>query len=43
VIAEAIAMARDLGNGPAELVTPTFLAQTATTMIRSFTETCTKV
>ena len=29
VIAEAIAKARDLGNGPAELVTPTFLAETA--------------
>ena len=29
VIAESIATARDLGNGPAELVTPTFLADTA--------------
>ncbi len=29
VIAEAIRRARDLGNGPAELVTPTFLAETA--------------
>ncbi|MFV8751202.1 leucyl aminopeptidase family protein [Nannocystaceae bacterium ST9] len=28
-IARSIALARDLGNGPAELVTPTFLAQTA--------------
>ena len=30
VVAESIARARDLGNGPAELVTPSFLAQTAT-------------
>ena len=30
IIAEAIRRARDLGNGPAELVTPTFLAQAAT-------------
>ncbi len=29
VIAAAVARARDLGNGPAELVTPTFLADTA--------------
>jgi leucyl aminopeptidase len=29
IVAEAIAMARDLGNGPAELVTPTYLAKTA--------------
>jgi leucyl aminopeptidase len=29
IIAESIALARDLGNGPAELVTPTFLAETA--------------
>ena len=29
IVAEAIAKARDLGNGPAELVTPTFLAETA--------------
>jgi leucyl aminopeptidase len=29
IIADAIALARDLGNGPAELVTPTFLAETA--------------
>jgi leucyl aminopeptidase len=29
IVADAIAMARDLGNGPAELVTPTFLAETA--------------
>jgi leucyl aminopeptidase len=32
VVADAIAMARDLGNGPAELVTPTFLATTATNL-----------
>ena len=32
IIAEAIARARDLGNGPADLVTPTFLAETATTL-----------
>jgi leucyl aminopeptidase len=31
-VARAIAIARDLGNGPAELVTPEFLAQTATTL-----------
>ncbi|MFO7567181.1 MAG: leucyl aminopeptidase [Enhygromyxa sp.] len=29
IIAEAIRRARDLGNGPADLVTPTFLAETA--------------
>jgi leucyl aminopeptidase len=29
IVAEAIAKARDLGNGPAELVTPSFLAETA--------------
>lgn len=29
VIAESIRRARDLGNGPADLVTPTFLAETA--------------
>jgi leucyl aminopeptidase len=29
IIAESIRRARDLGNGPADLVTPTFLAQTA--------------
>lgn len=29
IIAEAVARARDLGNGPAELVTPSFLAETA--------------
>jgi leucyl aminopeptidase len=29
IIAESIRRARDLGNGPAELVTPTFLAETA--------------
>lgn len=29
IIAAAICRARDLGNGPAELVTPTFLAETA--------------
>ena len=29
IIAKAIARARDLGNGPADLVTPTFLAETA--------------
>jgi leucyl aminopeptidase len=29
IVADAIALARDLGNGPAELVTPTFLATTA--------------
>jgi len=33
VIAEAIAKARDYGNGPAELVTPTFLAREAQTMV----------
>jgi len=31
-IARSIAVARDLGNGPADLVTPTFLAQTAATL-----------
>jgi leucyl aminopeptidase len=31
-VARAIAIARDLGNGPAELVTPGFLAETATTL-----------
>ena len=30
IVAEAIARARDLGNGPADQVTPTFLAETAT-------------
>ncbi|PRQ05955.1 leucyl aminopeptidase family protein [Enhygromyxa salina] len=29
IIAQAISRARDLGNGPAELVTPTYLAETA--------------
>ncbi|NVB38181.1 leucyl aminopeptidase [Pseudenhygromyxa sp. WMMC2535] len=29
IVAAAISRARDLGNGPAELVTPTFLAETA--------------
>jgi leucyl aminopeptidase len=32
IVAAAIAMARDLGNGPAELVTPSFLADTASTL-----------
>ena len=38
VIAESIALARDLGNGPAERVTPTFLAETATTLAEQLRE-----
>ncbi|PRQ03539.1 Cytosol aminopeptidase [Enhygromyxa salina] len=32
IVAAAIAKARDLGNGPAELVTPSFLAEAASTL-----------
>src|SRR5690606_15213393 len=35
IIAQAIAEARDLGNGPAELVTPTHLAKTAESIVDS--------
>ncbi len=37
IVAAAIARARDLGNGPPGLVTPTFLAQTATDITASLT------
>jgi len=37
IIAESIRRARDLGNGPAELVTPTFLATTATELAEELT------
>jgi leucyl aminopeptidase len=39
VIAESIASARDLANGPAELVTPTFLADTAKRMVDGLSST----
>lgn len=35
IIAQAIAEARDLGNGPAELVTPSYLASTAESIFES--------
>ncbi len=35
IIASSIARARDLGNGPAELVTPSFLAKTAEEIVTS--------
>jgi leucyl aminopeptidase len=35
VVAQSIARARDLGNGPAELVTPSFLAKTAEEIVAS--------
>ncbi len=38
IIAAGIARARDLGNGPAEVVTPTFLADTAQDLARRFAD-----
>lgn len=38
IVADAIARARDLGNGPGELVTPTFLANTAQELATTLSE-----
>ena len=38
IVAAAVARARDLGNGPPGLVTPTFLAETATEMVEALSK-----
>ena len=43
VIAEAVSLARDLINGPSNLVTPTYLANTARAIARRFRLRCTVI